>query len=44
MSLCIVLFIIKNPILNIITELIYSQYLDYRDTSGSGYTMLLLIF
>ncbi|MGM9876375.1 MAG: EpsG family protein [Bacilli bacterium] len=42
-SLCVVLFIIKNPIIDVLTELIYDQYIGYRDTSGEGYMMLLLI-
>lgn len=43
-SLCLVLFIIKNPILDILTKLIYNQYVNYIDTSGEGYMMLSLIF
>ena len=41
---CLALFIIKKPMLEIITKLIYNRYIDYQDTSGTGYMMLLLIF
>ena len=41
---CILLFIFKQPLVTWLTNIFYGQYIGYRDTSGSGYTMLLLIF
>lgn len=42
-SFCIILFAVKNPIIKFLTATIYDQYLNYRNTSGSGYAMIILI-
>lgn len=38
------LFILKKPIVIIFTTLVYRQYINYGDTSGSGYMMLAFLF
>lgn len=40
---CILLFFIKEPVINFLTNTIYRQYINFGDTSGSGYMMLFLI-
>lgn len=39
----IIIFFFRKQIVNIFTTLLYNQYLDYGDTSGGGYKMLLFI-
>ena len=41
---CLLLFIFKVPLINFFTNLLYSQYIDYGDMSGSGYTMIIFLF
>ncbi len=41
---CLVLFIIKGPLIQLATKLLYDNYIGYKDMSGGGYSMLILIF
>lgn len=40
----LILFLIKNPLIDFFTSVFYSQYENYMDTSGTGYTTLFLFF
>lgn len=40
----LLLFILRVPLINLATTILYGQYEGYKDTSGSGYVMLGLIY
>lgn len=41
--LCVFLFIIKEQIIDVLTNTIYSQYIYFEGPSGEGYNMLLFV-